>query len=73
MNQFVRDKALTVKAEMVKLGMKTVGFVTDGEFNSLRTQGEARPIHIWQLIHDCKESVSRQSEKTLLKMLVKVG
>ena len=49
------------------------GMVTDGEFNSLRTQGETRPIHLWQLIHDTRESVMRQEEKTLLKMLTKRG
>ena len=44
-----------------------------GEFSSLRTQGETRPLHLWQLIHDAKESVSRQSKHTLLKMLIKLG
>lgn len=45
--------------------------VTDGEFNSLRTQGETRPVHIWQVIHDARESVSRQRAVTLEKMLKK--
>ena len=49
------------------------GFVSDGEFNSLRTQGEHRPVHLWQLIHDAKESVSRQSQQTLFKRMVKIG
>ena len=48
------------------------GLVTDGEFSSLRTQGEIRPLHIWQLIH-ARESVSRLSRSTLLKMLVQTG
>lgn len=47
--------------------------VTDGEFNSLRTQGETRPVHIWQIIHDARESVSRQKERTLVKILKKTG
>ena len=47
--------------------------VTDGEFNSLRTQGETRPVHIWQIIHDARESVSRQRAVTLEKMLKKTG
>ena len=47
--------------------------VTDGEFNSLRTQGETRPVHIWQIIHDARESVSRQRALTLEKMLKKIG
>lgn len=45
------------------------GMVTDGEFNSLRTQGETRPVHIWQVIHDARESVSQQRAVTLEKML----
>ena len=46
--------------------------VTDGEFDSLRTQGETRPVHIWQIIHDARESVSRQRAATLEKMLKKL-
>lgn len=49
------------------------GTVTDGEFCSLRSQGETRPLHLWQLIHDAKESVSRCSRKTLLDKLEQVG
>ena len=37
--------------------MYALGTVTDGEFCSLRSQGETRPLHIWQLIHDSKEVV----------------
>ena len=47
--------------------------VTDGEFNFLRTQGETRPVHIWQIIHDARESVSRQQAVTLEKMLKIIG
>ena len=50
-----------------------IGTVTDGEFNSLRTQGSTRPLHLWQLIHDAKESVSHQREQVLKAMLVKIG
>ena len=46
--------------------------VTDGEFDSLRTQGETRPVHIWQIIHDARESVRRQRAVTLEKMLKKL-
>jgi len=55
------------------MDLKPVGLVTDGEFNSLRTQGETRPLHIWQLIHDARESVSKVSRGTLLKMLIQIG
>ena len=44
------------------------GFVTDGEFNSLRTRGEKRPLHVVQLIREARESVSRNSETFLLKL-----
>ena len=39
----------------------TTGTVTDGEFCSLRSQGETRPLHLWQIIHDAKESRRRQN------------
>ncbi|KAK3717701.1 hypothetical protein QZH41_009789 [Actinostola sp. cb2023] len=71
-DQYIRDLSKSIKEEMTTLGMKVVGMVTDGEFNSLRTQGETRPVHIWQVIHNVRESVSRQKERTLLKMLTKI-
>ena len=46
------------------------GTVSDGEFCSLRTQGETRALHVWQLIHDAKESVKKKSKATLLEMLI---
>lgn len=45
------------------------GTVTDGEFCSLRSRGETRPLHIWQLIHDARDSVGKMSKATLLNML----
>ena len=51
----------------------SLGLVTDGEFNSLRTQEETRPLHIWQLLHDARESVSKISRGNLLKMLLQIG
>ncbi len=50
-----------------------VGTATDGEFCSLRTQGETRMLHVWQAAHDAKESVSRMSMKTLLEMLLLIN
>ncbi|KAK3698611.1 hypothetical protein QZH41_014593, partial [Actinostola sp. cb2023] len=55
------------------LQQSTRRMVTDGEFNSLRTQGETRATHIWQLLHDARQSVCRQTERTLLQMLTKTG
>ena len=45
------------------------GTVTDGEFCSLRSRGETRPLHLWQIIHDARDSVGKMSKTTLLKML----
>ena len=45
------------------------GTVTDGEFSSLRTQGETRPIHLWQLIHDAKQTVRKMSKQKLESLL----
>ena len=39
--------------------------VTDGEFNSLRTQGDARPAHIWQVIHDQQGKVQADRKREL--------
>lgn len=50
-----------------------LGFVTDGEFNSLRTKGEKRPLHVVQLIRNARESVSKKSEAVLLKLIVRTG
>lgn len=49
------------------------GTVTDEEFNSLRTQGESGPFHIWQVVHDSKEAVRRMSKTTLQSMLTYAG
>jgi hypothetical protein len=46
-----------------------LGFVTDGEFNSLRTQRTSRPVAVIQLIMDAKSEAlstsSRQIESYL--------
>ena len=47
----------------------SVGTSTDGEFEQLRRRGETRPLHIWQLAHDARDSVSKMSKTTLLQML----
>ena len=60
-------------AQALKISLLKTGSVTDGEFSSLRTQGETRPLHLWQLIQDAKESLSQQSQQTLLRMLIKLG
>jgi len=49
------------------------GDVTDGEFNSLRTLGNKRPIHLYEIIRGVKDSVRRMASDTVLKSLRKVG
>jgi hypothetical protein len=46
-----------------------LGTVTDGEFSCLRTQGENRPLHLWQIIHDVREVARRMSKKLLMGCL----
>lgn len=55
---------------MFDLALPFLGTVSDGEFCSLRTQGETTALHVWQLIRDAKESVKRMSKPALLEMLV---
>ena len=47
----------------------SIGFVTDGEFNSLRTKGNHRPVSVIQLLMDAKAEAkstpSRQIESYL--------
>ena len=47
-----------------------VGTTTDGEFSSLRTRGETRALHLWQLVHDARDSVQRVTVQTLKEMLL---
>ena len=42
-----------------------LGTVTDGEFCSLRTKGESRALHVWQLIHDARQQARNLSKKKL--------
>lgn len=51
------------------------GFVTDGEFNSLRTQGKDRPISVIQLIMDARNEARAIPAKEIEKFFkpVKTG
>ncbi|KAI8511886.1 hypothetical protein Bbelb_109860 [Branchiostoma belcheri] len=68
-DQYIRDLTKTLKERMNFYGLTAVGTVTDGEFSTLRTQGETRPLHLWQVIHDARESVSKMSKTTLKRMM----
>ena len=45
------------------------GFVTDGEFSSLRTQGSQRPVSIIQLIMDAKKEANSISFQQMERFL----
>lgn len=42
-------------------------------FNSLRTQRDKEPLHLWQLVHDAKEAVRKMSKATIEAMLTYAG
>jgi hypothetical protein len=50
------------------------GVGTDGEFHTLRTRGDTRSLHGYQLIHDARKCVQKMSVRTLTNMLtISVG
>ncbi|XP_078621591.1 uncharacterized protein LOC144887927 isoform X2 [Branchiostoma floridae x Branchiostoma japonicum] len=72
-DQFLQQFLDKCHEEAKKLGLIPVGDVTDGEFNSLRTLGNKRPIHLYEIIRGVKDSVRRMASDTVLKSLRKVG
>ncbi|KAK3716248.1 hypothetical protein QZH41_018049, partial [Actinostola sp. cb2023] len=80
-DQHVRDLNRELKVKMAERGFTCscqclftlTGTVTDGEFCSLRTKGETRPLHLWQLLHDARESVQKMKKPVLLEMLEVTG
>ncbi len=48
------------------------GYVTDGEFNSLRTQGTNRPVSVIQLIMDAKNEARAIHSKDIEKFFKSV-
>ena len=47
-----------------------LGFVTDGEFNSLRTRGEERPVQLHRLRADIRNEVSKLSLTKLRNIFI---
>lgn len=47
--------------------------MTNGEFNSLRTQGYQRPISVLQIKANARMKYSRKGESTLLAMLTPIS
>ena len=46
------------------------GFVTDGEFSSLRTMGNSRPISIIQLISDARSEARSMPSRRIESCLI---
>ena len=70
----VKDRQLhgmvdRLRAEMLSVGMCVRGLVTDGEFNSLRTMGNKRPVSIIQLRSNARNKYARFNVATMTEML----
>ena len=55
----------------VKINMHA-GLVTNGEWNSLRTAGNTRPLSVFQIRSNVRSKYSRMGETKLMKMLTPV-
>ncbi|XP_065893229.1 uncharacterized protein [Dysidea avara] len=66
----VRQLANKIIQEMSKRQMKVAGFVTDGEWNSLRTKGNTRPLSVLQIRADVRAKYSRMGFKTMSGMIM---
>jgi hypothetical protein len=65
----IRRLVNAVIKEMVNAGMKVAGFVSNGEFNYLRTKGYTRPLSVLQIRTDARNAYSRAKEDVMLSML----
>lgn len=50
-----------------------IGLTTNGEWNSLRLQGDTRPLSIIQIRSDVRAKYSRLGYKTMINMLTPKG
>ncbi|XP_078667520.1 uncharacterized protein LOC144909356 [Branchiostoma floridae x Branchiostoma belcheri] len=58
-----------LKMTMEAIGMVVVGFVTDGEWNSLRTMGGNRPVSMIQLIMESRAEARSETAANIRKYL----
>ena len=49
-----------------------LGFTTDGEWNSLQTKGNTRPLSIFQIRSDSRDKFSHMGLKKMIKMITVV-
>ena len=52
--------------------LKCSGFTTNGEWNSLRTKGNTRPLSVLQIRNDVNSKYSRMKKQDLVGMLTPV-
>ena len=45
-----------------------VGVSTGGEFHTLRTLGDTRSLHVYQIINDARDAVKKMKAQTLQAM-----
>ncbi|XP_065887166.1 uncharacterized protein [Dysidea avara] len=65
----VRELSNRIIEEMTKRKMKVAGFTTDGEWNSLRSKGNTRPLSVFQVLSDARRKYSRTGLQTMIGML----
>ena len=83
----VRDLANNIISEMVKRKMNVagnsivqwyipfmdfVGFTTDGEWNTLRTKGNSRPLSVFQIRADVRSKYNCASMKKMVEMITPI-
>ena len=51
----------------------SVGFCSNGEYNSLRNQGYTRPLSILRIRSDVRSKYARMSKQAMLAMLTPKG
>ena len=49
-----------------------VGFTSDGEWNSLRTKGNSRPLSVFQIRADVRSKYSHMSMKRMVEMITPI-
>ena len=58
-----------LRASMISIGLVPVGFVTDGEWNSIRTMWTDRPISVMQLLMDAQKEGTLMHVSEITKCL----
>ncbi|XP_065917202.1 uncharacterized protein [Dysidea avara] len=69
----IRELANKLIVEMSKRKMNVAGFTTDGEWNSLQTKGNTRPISIFQIRADARAKFARTGITKMINMITIKG